>query len=220
MTARDLMSDHVTTVQLSASLPETVRLMRDLLLTQIPVLDEQKFIGLLVIDDMPTQNQEDFMLSDLQKFFRKAAVLPQAHLFDVVKAAIQYQCKAVVVVDAEQHFMGLISAEICLRQIGQLSSVQDSGGVLELEIPVRDFSLTDLSRIIEQNDVKILGLFTHLDTVHSLWTVTMKLNRVDLGETISSLERHGYSVSGVYQEENYTEDLKDRYDALMRFLNI
>jgi len=220
MNARELMSDQVTTVPLNALWGETSKLMHELLLTQIPVLEENRFVGLLVMDDLPNKQQEGVRLTDWVPYFRKAAVLPTAHLFDIVKVALQYQCKAVAVVNEQKEFLGLISAEICLRHIGMLSSVQDSGGILELAIPVRDFSLTELSRIVEQEDVRILGLFTHLDAVHSRWHVTLKCNSLDLTSVVATLERHGYHISGVYQEENYTEDLKDRYDALMRFLNV
>jgi hypothetical protein len=50
--------------------------------------------------------------------------------------------------------------------------------------------------------------------------VNLKLNQPDLNAIISSFERFGYNVKANYQESVYTEDLRKRYDELMRILNI
>ena len=37
---------------------------------------------------------------------------------------------------------------------------------------------------------------------------------------ISAFERYEYEVEGVYNDENYNEDVKDNYDALMKYLDV
>jgi hypothetical protein len=50
--------------------------------------------------------------------------------------------------------------------------------------------------------------------------VTLKLNTNELSAIVAAFERYEYIVKGVHQEEEYTEDLKDRYDAFMRFMEV
>jgi hypothetical protein len=50
--------------------------------------------------------------------------------------------------------------------------------------------------------------------------VTLKLNTHELSAIIAAFERYEYSVKGVYNDDTYHEDVKDRYDALMRYLDV
>lgn len=41
-----------------------------------------------------------------------------------------------------------------------------------------------------------------------------------MSRIVSSLERFKYKVKASYQESDYSETLKDNYDALMHYLNV
>ena len=42
----------------------------------------------------------------------------------------------------------------------------------------------------------------------------------DLQALIAAFERYEYIVRNIYNETEYTGEIKDRYDALMRYLNV
>jgi acetoin utilization protein AcuB len=50
--------------------------------------------------------------------------------------------------------------------------------------------------------------------------VTLKINQLEMGRIVATLERFGYRVIGRYQEINREDDSKDRLDMLMKYLNI
>ena len=50
--------------------------------------------------------------------------------------------------------------------------------------------------------------------------VTLKLNTNELSSIVAAFERFEYEVKGVHQDESYHEDVKDRYDALMKYLDV
>ena len=50
--------------------------------------------------------------------------------------------------------------------------------------------------------------------------LTLKVNREEIGSIVQSLERYDYKVIAYFQESAHLEDLKGRYDELMRFINI
>jgi hypothetical protein len=50
--------------------------------------------------------------------------------------------------------------------------------------------------------------------------VTLKLNTTEIKQIVSSFERYDYKVLGSYQETEYYDDLKDRFNSLMSYLNI
>ncbi len=50
--------------------------------------------------------------------------------------------------------------------------------------------------------------------------ITVKLNKTELQGIIAAFERYEYVITGVFNETEYTEDMKEHYDALMRYLNV
>jgi hypothetical protein len=65
-----------------------------------------------------------------------------------------------------------------------------------------------------------LAYYSNIIQENSLVEVTLKLNTNELSAIVAAFERYEYIVKGVHQEEEYTEDLKDRYDAFMRFMEV
>jgi hypothetical protein len=73
---------------------------------------------------------------------------------------------------------------------------------------------------VESNNATILSYYSHINQTTSLVDVTLKLNTTELSAIISAFERYEYEVDDVYNDENYNEDVKDNYDALMRYLDV
>ena len=46
------------------------------------------------------------------------------------------------------------------------------------------------------------------------------INKKDLQRIIASLERYDYIIKGSFTEEEYIDELKERYDSLMNYLNV
>ncbi len=94
------------------------------------------------------------------------------------------------------------------------------GVILFIALKDMDYSLARIAHIVESNGVSILSsyIFTRKDT--GSIELTLKVNREDLSPVIQSLERHDYEVTSFFQEASHLEDLKGRYDELMRYINI
>jgi hypothetical protein len=137
-----------------------------------------------------------------------------------MKAAIEYNVKLVPVLSLEDKYIGLITAESCMRAFAKLQSVMDEGGIIQLSIPVKDFQLSEIARIVESNGAQILNYYSDIDQKTSTINITLKLNTNELSAIIAAFERFEYEVQGVHQDESYQEDVKDRYDALMKYLDV
>jgi len=107
-----------------------------------------------------------------------------------------------------------------MRSFATLHSVMDEGGIITLSVPVKDFQLSEIARIVESNSAAILAYYSHIDQATSLIDVTLKLNTSELSAIIAALERYGYDVEGVHNDDEYTEDMKGNYDALMKYLDV
>ena len=133
--------------------------------------------------------------------------------------ASEHRLSIIPVVDAENNYLGSIRLEDLVEQMTEMQGANQRGGILVLEMWEKDYSMQQISRIIEENNSKILSTTLSPGEGGKI-EVNLKLNQPDLNAIISSFERFGYNVKANYQESVYTEDLRKRYDELMRILNI
>ena len=82
-----------------------------------------------------------------------------------------------------------------------------------------DYSLTEIAGIVESNNTKILSSYLISKPNSTKIEVTIKLNKQDVSTIIKDFERHQYNVSASYKDVKADENLSERYESLMRFLN-
>jgi acetoin utilization protein AcuB len=117
-------------------------------------------------------------------------------------------------------YVGAVSAPDLLNQLTDMKSVKAPGGVLVLEMPERDYSLTEIARLVEENDAKILSASITSSVSQEYSEVTLKINRQDLSAIIQTFERYDYTIKASYQKQRFSDSLQNRYEELMKYLNI
>ncbi|MDB5282896.1 MAG: domain containing protein [Bacteroidota bacterium] len=220
MIAPDLISDLIPPLHVEDSGEHALMMMQEFNVSQLPVLEGSKYVGLITMDEIINLKHLSQPLKSFQLPVRKPFVLNKAHIFDIMKAALDFNVRVVPVVDDQSEYLGLISAESCLRAFAVLNSVKDTGAIIELEIPVSDYSLSEVARIVEDNDANILCFYTNIRQEDSMMQLTLKVNTTEVSAMIASFERFDYEVKDIYNDVDNTEELKDRYDSFMRYLNV
>lgn len=220
MIAPNLMSDFIPPLKVEDNGEYALGQMHEYNVSQLAVVEGNKYVGLITMEEVINMKHLSLPLREFLATIRKPFVLDTAHVFDVMKTAVENNIRVVPVIDEEQNYLGLISAESCLRAFASLNSVKEAGGILEIEKPINEYSLSEVARIVEESEANILSLYTNVNHETSNIEITIKVNTTDLGGIIASFERYKYEIKGVFNETEYTEDLKTRYDALMRYLNV
>ncbi len=220
MIAPNLISDSIPPLHLEDSGEHALITMQEYNVSQLPVLDGNKYVGLVTLDEILHLKHLSHSLKSFQLPVRKPFVYDTAHIFDVMKAALDFNVRVVPVVDEEFKFLGLISAESCLRGFATMNSVKDAGAIIELETEQIDYSLSEIARITEENNASILCFYTNIRHQDGIIEITLKLNTTDVSTIVAAFERFDYEVKAIYNDAEYTEELKDRYDGLMRYLNV
>lgn len=221
MIAREIVSNHFKPLQYSNTGEMALLAMHELNVNQMPVVDNGEYIGIISMEEITLLKHLNDPLHKIHISLKKPYVYESSHLFEVMKAALEYNTRIVPVLSDEQNtYVGVISAESCLKAFSSLNSIVDEGGIIELTVPLKDYSLTEIIRIIESNEVQPLACYTNIDQLNAKVNVTIKTNSNELSTVIAAFERYNYEINGFYHEDGYREDMKDRYDALMRFINI
>lgn len=221
MLAREIVSNVAKPLQYSDTGEHALLVMHEMNVNQMPVTEGKKYIGVISIEEITLAKQFEKSLSIVHSSLKRPYVHQSSHLFDVMKAGLEYNVRIIPVLsDEDDSYLGVISAESCLKAFSELNSISDEGGILEVTVPVKNYSVSEIARIIEENEVRILALYTNFNSHTNRVEVTIKTNSNELASVISAFERHSYEISGFFHEDEYSEDLKENYDAFLRYMNV
>ena len=85
---------------------------------------------------------------------------------------------------------------------------------------IRDYSLSEIAQIVESNNKKIINSFVNSFADSTKIEVTIKLNSTDIEDVLKTFIRYDYQIQASYTEVDLNDNLSDRYDSLMNYLNI
>ncbi len=185
----------------------------------LPVVENGKFTGIISETDLLGLESIIGENADLELDLINVSVQPDDHILDVLKIASQFHISLIPVIDADNNYVGSITLEDLVEKLSEMQGAGQPGGIIVLEMWDKDYSLQQIARIIEENDAKILSTSVSPGEDGKI-EVNLKINKPEINAMVQSFERFGYHVKGNYQEPEYTEDLRKRYEELMRMLNI
>lgn len=216
--AKNLISKSLPALNKGESALYVLNLMDELRVNDLPVVENGLFLGLA--------NESDFLNAevyqgDIQEELEllSVSVLPEAHVLDVLKLVSENDITVVPVVDEQNNYLGSITATDLLDHLAEMLGVHREGGIIVLEVAERDHSIQQIARIIEENNAKVLSLSV-INSSEGNLEMHIKVDSPDLNPILQSLERFNFTVLSKFQSSQYDNELKDRYDELMRYLNM
>jgi hypothetical protein len=142
------------------------------------------------------------------------------HIYEVMKMVSEMQLSIAPILDKSDNYIGLTTLPSLMHLISNTSSISEPGSVIVLELNQNDYSLGHLAQIIEGDDTKILSTYITSATDSTLMEVTIKVNRKNIQGVLQALARYDYVVNASYSEIDYQEDMKDRFESLMKYLDM
>jgi hypothetical protein len=123
------------------------------------------------------------------------------------------------VLDENGEYQGVLITKDVVKAISNSLSIRSSGSIIVLRIKPNDYSLSDISRIIEYSDAKILGFFIFEVEGSNDIEVHLKLNTTVLKHILATLERYDYKVVQYFNREDLADDMDQRYENLMNYID-
>lgn len=220
MTAKSLIALDIPSLSVEQTGRDAFHLLSDYHVKHLPVVDGGLLVGILSEEDIFNHKLYDPIGSYDFSLMRRFAVRENEHVFEVMRVMGENRLTVIPVVDDVGNYVGLVSQNDLLRFFANTASFTESGAVLVLEMPRRDYSLSTITRIVEEEDVKVLNTFVTSVLDPENVEITLKLNRHDLSRVIASLERHGYEIKEMFGEVEHADGIRERYESLMAYLNV
>ena len=159
-------------------------------------------------------------ISELKTVSPVAFIKETQHYYDVIKLLAETGLSMVPVINEEKKYLGAISLKEVIRALGGTATMSEPGAVIVLEVRQRDYSLLQIANIVEGNDCKILSSYITSYKESEMMDVTLKLNNSNIDGVLQTFTRYSYVVKESFQESNYQDVLRRRYDELMNYINM
>ncbi len=219
MVAENLISTAILPLKTSDTGKDALRIMEDFYVHHLPIVNCKQLLGLISDDDILIHNIDEAVGSYALSMSRPI-VRNSDHIYEVMRLLAEFQLTVIPVVDHDENYVGMISQEDVLSFFAKTASFMETGSIIVLEMKRRDYTLTEISRIVESEGAAILSTFITSNFETDLIEVTIKINRQNINNIISSFERFGYEIKASFNESDYLESLQERYDSLMSYLNV
>jgi acetoin utilization protein AcuB len=220
MVASELISYDIPPLKLTDTGAKALDWMEEFKTSELPVVDKGIYIGLISESVILDKNKIDKDIASYDFTFNKPFATKSQHLFEVISLIVQNDINVLPVVDEKENYIGLITTKRILQYLAQAVSVANVGSILTLELNINDYSLAEVSKLVESEDAKILTSFITSHPESKKLELTLKINKTEISRILNAFERHNYTVVASYNESEYHKDLQNRYDEFMRFLNI
>ena len=221
MTSEDLINFMIPPLKLSESVEKVNSKMRELHLTELPVVSDGKFLGVLTEQMLFDSSSEENLVSDFQLLGQTLYVNGHEHYYNLLKKSYDQSLSIIAVLNENNNYLGVVSIQDVVEVFSKMSSITSPGAILVLNIDLINYSLSEISRIVETESGKILSSFVeeHPEDKSKL-ILTIKLNIENSVNIISTLERFGYTVDSKYKQAEESDKNQERLDTLMRYLQI
>ena len=221
MIAEDLINHTIPPLKGSDDAHKAIVWMEEFRCNYMPVVEDSKLLGFISEEIILETNEIEKSVRDFKLAGQSCYVHLDTHFYDILKVAADNKVQMVAVLNEDMTYHGVITVQDTLTSFAQTAAVQMPGGILVLSMNHIDYSLAEISRLIEENHAKILSSILKEDPLDpQKIRLTLKINQKDLSRVVATLERFSYKVIGRYQETKPEVGEKDRIDMLLRYLDI
>ncbi len=219
MLASQLIVTNYPTVGFSDKVSLALQLMEDYDIVHLAIARDNKYMGLVAKSDL-LDADENNTIAMLEHQWLGASVLLGDHFLTALKISAGYDISLVPVVNEAKDLQGVIPQTELIHAASKFTGAEEPGGLIVLEMEKRNFSFSEISRLVETNDAYITQLNTGIDTASGMLLISIKINKFEVSDIVATFQRYDYVIRYYFGEESYENELKENYDLLMTYLKM
>ena len=201
---------------------ETIEIVQDffteIAFSHFPVLENGVFIGCISAEDVETFEIQK-KLFDYRYTVEGFFVRTSMSWLDVLEVFARNNSNIVPILDDANTYIGYYEITDIVKFLNGTPFLKEIGGIIIVEKNTNEYSMSQITQIVESNNGKLLGLFISEATNDKI-QVTLKITLGSMNEIIQSFRRYNYEIVSEHNEDNYMNILKERSEYLDKYLNI
>ncbi len=220
MFAKQLLTDDIIPLRTSDTGAYALNWMDENKVSHLPIVNEVEFLGLISDEDIFALNDFEEALGNHKLSLSSTFVYEDQHLFEIIKIFAEHKLTLLPVLDAQNRYLGSITSYSLTQDLAKMVAIDNPGGIIVLEVSDNDYSLSQIAQIIESNDAKVLSLCITSRPDSTKIKVAIKVNTKEIASILQTFNRYNYIITASYTDNDNVDDLKDRFDSFMNYLNI
>ncbi|HEV7347985.1 CBS domain-containing protein [Telluribacter sp.] len=221
MLAAILINPMVPTLKLTDAVSTALDWMEEYQTRQLVVADADEYRGIVSEELLLDVPDDSLPLSEVVRQHLDVFATEDQHVYELLRLANQFSLKVIPVLYEDNTLAGTILVGELLARFADSMGVQEKGAVLVLKVTERDYSLSEISRLIESNGTKVISSYYTSSTDYNSpedSRLTLKLNRTNITPIVATLERFGYDIKEAHANDPIESVDQERLDMLLRYL--
>ncbi len=190
----------------------------DLNFSHFPIVEEGIYIGSIAADDIETFDDDKKVIDykyTLEPFFTRS----NAIWLEVLEVFAKNHSNLVPVLNEENKYIGYYEVDAIMSLFYQTPFLKETGKIIKIKKGIIDYSMSQITQIVESNNGKLLGMFIS-EAENDMLEITIKISMGTINEIVQTFRRYGYEITSEHIEDNYINNLKERSDYLNKYLNM
>ena len=216
------LSEYVNNDFKPIDIKETIEVVQDFFVeiaySHFPVLENDIFIGCIAAEDVETFEIQK-KLSDYRYTVEGFFVRTSMSWLDVLEVFARNNSNIVPILDDTNKYIGYYEITDVVKFLNGTPFLKEVGGIIIVEKNSNEYSMSQITQIVESNNGKLLGLFISEATNDKI-QITIKITLGSMNEIIQSFRRYNYEIVSEHNEDNYLNILKERSEYLDKYLNM
>ncbi len=188
---------------------------------QLPVVTANQYLGMLDAKNLHfIEHEAESVIAATWYERSKPFIYAHAHPYDAQKILDLYQYDILPVLNTDDEYRGCIVSKKLQQFFAQLLNTDSEGSIIVLALALRDYSLSEIARICENEQVQLLSVGTRFNTQLQKLEICLKTNTQELSALLQAFERYDYEVLEYYGNSKNEEEIQRRYQLLMNYINM
>lgn len=219
MVTKDFTNIHIPLLNHLTNIEQAMELMKANGVDHIGAYIDDSY-GYFALADI-REHAKDQSLAEIVDLMHKVTVLSDSHVWESLYTLVHYNTCLLPVINKHGDFCGNILAKDIFKKLVNIFPIGNGGAILQIVLNYRDYSLTELSAIVESNNTKITLLAVTPIVDSDQVNVTFGIDKNDATEVMHALERHDYAIEAWFVNKSEIDHmLEERYSAFMKYINV
>ena len=206
-------------LQLEDKVSFALQCMEDFDVQELAVVKEEYFLGIVQKADL-LDTDESGTLMVVSEQLKKIMIADTAHFLTALDLFSKHQLSILPVLNDQQECIGMIPQKSLNDALAKFLGVDVPGAIIVLSVAPYQYSLAEMSRLVESNNAQIVQLNSYYDEKNGTMIITLKINKDEAQAIIATFQRYDYELVQYFGKTPLHNDIEAHYHHLMNYLDV
>jgi acetoin utilization protein AcuB len=193
--------------------------MEDFDVQELAVVKEDYFLGVVRKSDL-LDTDEAATIIVLSDQLKKIMIADTAHFLTALDLFSKHELSILPVLNEQQECIGMIPQKSLNNALAKFLGVESPGAIIVLSVAPYQYSLAEMSRLVESNNAQIVQLNSYYDETNGAIIITLKINKDEAQAIIATFQRYDYELVQYFGKTPLHNDIEAHYHHLMNYLDV